>query len=229
MKPSWIIVSLSLAALGICAASMLEFLFLHPIVSTPFRHLAIEQRYSPHDEDADGIDDTQDVLDGARAEVERHPIYRSAYYGGGYPPEDEGVCTDVVWRAFRQAGYDLKTLIDDDIRDHTAEYPRVQGKPDPNIDFRRVPNILEYLRRYGTSLTTEIKPWDAENLKEWQGGDIVIFDKPHEHIAIVSDKRRNDGVPLIIHNSAPYPEEQDALLYWNEKISPIVGHFRWPD
>jgi len=227
MKPAWIIGSLSLAAIGICTASVVEIFLLHPTSSTPSRRLQVRQEYSSHDEDADGINDTQDLLDGARAEVRRHPIYHSGYYRGGYPPEDEGVCTDLIWRALRQAGYDLKESIDEDIRQRTSAYPRVQGEPDPNIDFRRVPNVLEYLRRYGTSLTTEIKPWDEENLKEWQGGDIVVFGKPKEHIAIISDKRRADGVPFIIHNSAPYPAEQDALLYWDSKVSKIVGHFRW--
>ena len=48
-------------------------------------------------------------------EVDRSPVYKSAYYVGGYPPATEGVCTDVVWRAFKEAGYDLKKMIDADI------------------------------------------------------------------------------------------------------------------
>jgi len=53
----------------------------------------------------------------------------------------------------------------------------------------------------------------------------VTFSNPYEHIAIVSDKRRPDGVPYIIHNSGPTPRESDDLLDWP---SPITGHYRFP-
>jgi uncharacterized protein YijF (DUF1287 family) len=188
----------------------------------------VAQLYSTKDADQDGINDTQDILNGAREEVQRAPIYHSAYHQGGYPPAHEGVCTDVIWRAFSVAGYDLKKRIDQDIARHPADYPRVDGKPDPNIDFRRVPNMLAFFKKYAHSLPLEIKPGDETNLTEWQGGDIVVFGAPHEHIAIISDVRRRDGVPYIIHNSSPHPAEQDALILWHERASKIVGHFRWP-
>ncbi|WP_461390621.1 DUF1287 domain-containing protein [Desulfosporosinus fructosivorans] len=179
----------------------------------------------PSDKDNDGVNDLKDLANGARAEVIRKPQYRSAYYQGGVPPEDEGVCTDVVWRAMRDAGYDLKALVDKDIRENLSKYPRVEGSPDPNIDFRRVPNLIVYFRRYGTELTKEIKPSDLENLYQWQAGDIVTYDYPHEHIAIVSDKRRKDGVPYILHNAGPIASETDQLISWP---STITGHFRFP-
>lgn len=181
----------------------------------------------PSDQDGDGLDDLKDIVAGAKAEVERKPQYRSAYYQMGYPPENEGVCTDVVWRAFRDAGYDLKGLVDQDIRSNKNQYPRigVGGKPDPNIDFRRVPNLISFFRRNGQVLTMEIKPGDIENLTLWQPGDIVTYAPPHEHIAIVSDKRRPDGVPYIIHNAGPIPSESDQLESWP---SPMTGHFRFP-
>ncbi|MBC2722538.1 MAG: DUF1287 domain-containing protein [Desulfosporosinus sp.] len=165
------------------------------------------------------------MVAGAKAEVKRKPQYRSAYYQGGYPPESEGVCTDVVWRAFRDAGYDLKSLVDQDISANIEEYSRVEGKPDPNIDFRRVPNLIVFLRRNAQELTREIIPGDVENLTLWQAGDIVTFAPPHEHIAIISDKRRPDGVPYILHNSGPTPSESDQLQNWP---SQITGHFRFP-
>lgn len=31
---------------------------------------------------------------------------------GGYPPDNIGVCIDVVWRAFANAGYSLKDMVD---------------------------------------------------------------------------------------------------------------------
>lgn len=179
----------------------------------------------PVDKDNDGVNDLTDFVMGARAEVIRKPEYRSTYYKGGYPPETEGVCTDVVWRAMLDSGYDLKSLVDKDIRDNLSQYPRVSGKPDPNIDFRRVPNLIVFLRRNGKELTKEIKPGDVENLYLWQPGDIVTFDYPHEHIAIISDKRRPDGIPYILHNAGPTTSETDQLQSWP---SPITGHFRFP-
>lgn len=177
------------------------------------------------DKDGDGVNDLEDIVNGAKAEVNRMPRYRSAYYQGGFPPETEGVCTDVVWRALDDAGYDLKVLVDKDIRENPSKYPRVAGHADPNIDFRRVPNLIVFLRRYGTELTKDIKPGDVENLCQWQAGDIVTYDYPHEHIAIVSDKRRKDGVPFILHNAGPTASERDQLESWP---SEITGHFRFP-
>jgi len=177
------------------------------------------------DKDGDGINDLDDIIEGARKDMENRPKYKSVYYDGGYPPPDEGVCTDVIWRALLNAGYNLKDMIDEDIRENTSDYPRVNGTPDPNIDFRRVKNLVVFFEKYATSLTTEIIPGDAENLGEWQGGDIVVFGDPVEHIAIVSDKRRKDGVPLIIHNAGPYTLENDMILNWP---SPITHHFRFP-
>lgn len=177
------------------------------------------------DKDQDGISDLDDFIVGGRKEIERAPRYRSAYYRGGYPPPEEGVCTDLIWRAFAEAGYNLKDMVDQDIAEHTELYPRVEGTPDPNIDFRRVPNLAVFFSRYAHSLTTEIKPEDVENLQEWQGGDIVIYGHPLWHIALVSDKRRPDGVPYIIHNAGPIPGEDDLLLDWP---SPLLYHFRFP-
>lgn len=191
----------------------------------PLPSVRIPALACPTDKDGDGLDDLKDIVAGAKAEVERQPQYRSAYYQKGYPPEDEGVCTDVVWRAFRDAGYDLKGLVDQDIRANMSKYPRVEGRPDPNIDFRRVPNLIVFLRRNAQELTLEVKPEDVENLTLWQAGDIVTYDLPHEHIAIVSDKRRPDGVPYILHNSGPTPKESDQLQDWP---SQMTGHFRFP-
>ncbi len=147
---------------------------------------------------------------------------------GGYPPDDEGVCTDVIWRALKNAGFLLKDMVDEDIRKNIDLYPRVQGHPDPNIDFRRIKNLRVFFDRFATILTTEITPLDVENLKEWQAGDIVVFDDPMEHIAIISEKRNKDGVPYIIHNCGPYTQENDMLIFWHENYSPIIAHYRFP-
>ena len=179
------------------------------------------------DIDKDWVNDIDDIVAWARNEVKNKTNYRSAYYSGGYPPENEWVCTDVVWRALKNAWIDLKKLMDEDIKNNLNSYKRVKWKPDKNIDFRRVPNLDTFLKRKAISLTLEVIPWNIENLKQWQPWDIVTFDKPKNHTAIISDRRNKDWVPYIIHNSAPTPREDDWLIYWDKNISKIMGHYRW--
>jgi hypothetical protein len=45
------------------------------------------------DQDGDGIYDLDDIVQGARRDLQAKPQYKDAYYAGGYPPENEGVCT----------------------------------------------------------------------------------------------------------------------------------------
>lgn len=184
--------------------------------------IKVEKIVVNSDKDKDGISDPDDILEGARKEIKNHTTYKSAYYSGGYPPENEGVCTDVIWRAFKNAGYDLKYVMDKDIKQNLKDYSGSIEKPDPNIDFRRVKNQYVFLKKYASNLTLEVIPNNKSNLIQWQRGDIVVL---ANHIAIVSDKRRKDGVPYIIHNAETFPMEQDRLLKWfNEKK--ILGHFR---
>ncbi|HAG08940.1 MAG TPA: DUF1287 domain-containing protein [Desulfotomaculum sp.] len=185
----------------------------------------VERVVPASDKDDDGIYDLDDIVQGARKDLEAKPLYKDTYYAGGYPPENEGVCTDVILRALQNAGYDLKGMMDRDIKEHPGDYPRVEGKPDQNIDFRRVPNQEVFFKKYADRLTTGIKPWDTENLREWQGGDIVVFGPPYDHVGVVSDQRRADGVPLLIHNAGPYTREEDDLFTWP---SPLKYHFRFP-
>jgi len=48
------------------------------------------------DKDKDGIKDQEDIVLGARKEADKKVKYKGNYYVGGYPPENEGVCTDLV-------------------------------------------------------------------------------------------------------------------------------------
>lgn len=179
------------------------------------------------DLDKDGIYDLEDIVQGARLEIANQTKYQSIYYEGGYPPKSEGVCTDVIWRALRNAGYELKANMDRDILENTKHYSNGIVVPDPNIDFRRVKNQYVFFEKYATRLTTEVKPYNKRNLYEWQAGDIVILRKS-EHIAIISDKRRKDGVPYIIHNASTFPKEENLLLNWS-KNGRIIGHYRFPE
>lgn len=94
----------------------------------------------------------------------------------------------------------------------------MEGKPDPNIDFRRVPNLKVYFERNAQSLTT-----DLTQIEQWQPGDIVTFGTTH--IGIVSDLRNQKGVPYLIHNAGQPKREEDVLEVWNH-FNPISGHFR---
>lgn len=180
---------------------------------------------SVRDNNGNGVPDALDMVEGARREKTNGTRYDAAYYQGGYPPEGRGACTDVVWRAMAAAGYDLKEMMDADISENPSAYGSTAENPDPNIDFRRVRNQVVFFRRHGLELTTEVKPGDVDNLIQWQPGDIVVFDHPHEHIGIISDQRRREGIPLVIHNAGPVASEEDILLRWPSRIS---HHFRYP-
>ena len=95
------------------------------------------------DYDSDGLDDYTDILNGAKEFISTKPKYKSKYYDGGYPTDEYRVCTDIIWYALKNAGYDFKTLIDEDIKNNKEEYDEDVG--DENIDFRRVRNIKVYL------------------------------------------------------------------------------------
>ena len=174
----------------------------------------IPQFQSSMDADGDGVDDQLDILNGALAYVSAHPKYKSHYYETGYPDDGYGVCTDVVAYALKNAGYDLQTLVDADIREHPEEYGI--AAPDKNIDFRRVRNLKVFFSHTAAALTT-----DVSETEQWQGGDIVVFER---HIGVVSDRRNKNGVPYIIHHNDPWQAayEQDVL----EKRTDIVGHYR---
>ena len=77
-------------------------------------------------------------------------------------------------------------------------------------------NLRVYFERNAISLTTDIT-----DVEQWQGGDIIVFEK---HIGIVSDKRNKNGIPFVIHNGSPAQAgyEQDILEYRED----IVGHYR---
>lgn len=177
----------------------------------------IETVKSPVDFNKNGVDDYTDLLLGARKDAENRPRYDGTYVAGGYPPDDVGVCTDVIWRAFKNAGYCLKDMVDSDIKADIGSYPRVNGRRDANIDFRRVPNLKVFFTKYAQSLTI-----DPTDIAAWQPGDIVVYEQ--RHVAIVSDLRNEKGVPYIIHNGGQPVREEDALVLPNIEIS---GHFRF--
>lgn len=177
-------------------------------------HESVAVYKSNTDEDGDGIDDQTDILESAIRYIETKPKYKSKYYAGGYPDDGYGVCTDLVAAALKGAGYDLRELVDQDIRTHPDNYN--VAAPDSNIDYRRVKNLRVWFQNNAVSCSL-----DLNDIDEWQGGDIVIFEN---HIGIVSDRRNERGVPYVIHHNGPEQRyyEEDIL----EKRNDLTGHYR---
>jgi len=174
--------------------------------------LGISVILSANDKDGDGVDDYTDILRGAREYIATKPRYESKYYAGGFPNDGCGVCTDVIWKAFQNAGYNLKRMVDEDIKNNLNAYTMIVT-PEPNIDFRRVKTLKNFFDRNAENLST-----DFSKPEEWQAGDIVIFPN---HIAICSDKRNSDGIPFIIHHDGFGAREVNEIENYT-----IVGHYR---
>lgn len=176
----------------------------------------IETYISSVDKDNDGIDDQTDILNNVRTYIAKKPKYKSKYYETGYPDDEYGVCTDVVANGLKDAGYDLKELVNEDIINNKEKY-NIEVI-DKNIDFRRVRNLDVYLKNNSISLTK-----DLSQIEEWQGGDIIVF---KDHIGIISDKRNRSGIPFLIHHANPMQinYEEDVLELYGQEY--IIGHYR---
>lgn len=210
-----IIFSLLLILISVTSIYFLNFYNILPKKYYTAEDFNIETVKSQTDFNGNGVDDYTDILLGARKDAENHPKYDSAYIAGGYPPDDIGVCSDVVWRAFKNAGYSLRDMVDNDIRRRPEAYTEIK-KPDIDIDFRRVRNLKVFFDKYAEKLTTDIS-----KISEWQAGDIVIFNND-KHIGIVSDKRNSKGVTWIIHNGGQPQREEDYL-----KRAVVTSHYRF--
>lgn len=178
----------------------------------------------PKKQDTD-VEASQQYLEGwimamdARAYISNDDLrYDESYFAGGYPEENKGVCTDVVWNAFDGVGITLKTLVDEDIEQNFAAYSDVISIADPNIDFRRVPVLEVFFERHAESLTT-----DYNVILAWMPGDIVIFES--SHVAVVSGLRNIWGRPYIIQHGKDPAAEEDRI--WATDGMEISGHYRW--
>ena len=209
MKRGWIIGVGVLLGVIVLVFFLYEFQIIpHPSYNNEYFQITTYK--SLVDKDEDGVDDQTDILQSAKEYLATNPKYKSKYYGTGYPDDEYGVCTDVVAFALLHSGYDIMTLLNEDVMKVRDAYDM-----DKNIDFRRVNNLDTYFKRHMIALST-----DLSNVSDWQGGDIVVFDG---HIGIVSDKRNFKGIPFLLHNANPYQirYEEDVL----EKYT-IIGHYR---
>jgi uncharacterized protein len=163
------------------------------------------------------------LADAARQQIGVTTLYDPAYVRLDYPlgdvPLERGVCTDVVIRAYRVLGLDLQQAVHEDMRANFNAYPALWGlsRPDRNIDHRRVPNLETWLRRQGAQLAASSDPADFE------AGDLVTWRLPGNlpHIGIVSERRADNGRPLVIHNIGAGTQEEDLLFAW-----PQTARFR---
>lgn len=201
--------------LGIISFFLFHFFFSKTYTANDFNIQTITTIDCNHN----GLDDYQDIVLGARKDALKRVKYKSAYYAGGYPPEDEGVCTDMIWRAFQEAGYMLKDMVDEDIQLAKESYYGLDKVPDPNIDFRRVSNLKVYFERHSIQLTTDI-----QDIASFQPGDIVVFGND-KHIGIISDKRNKKGIPYLLHNTGQWNREENVLEKWVKKYG-LIGHYR---
>lgn len=147
------------------------------------------------------------------------PAYRKLPYPNGDVPMATGVCTDVLTRAMRAQGIDLQKQVHEDMKANFEKYPNQWGlkKPDTNIDHRRVPNLMMFLKRRDCEVPI------AKSITDYLPGDIVAWNL-HDgitHIGIVSDRKAANGTPLIIHNIGSGAQEEDILFGYR-----IIGHYR---
>ncbi|MBX2970837.1 MAG: DUF1287 domain-containing protein [Cyclobacteriaceae bacterium] len=170
--------------------------------------------------------DEQSLSDAAIAltynQVTYDPSYFSIPYPNGDVPADKGVCTDVIIRAYRKLGIDLQKEVHEDMKRNFSLYPNKWGltKPDKNIDHRRVPNLMTYFSRFGTTKVI------SKNPEDYNPGDIVAWNLSGNltHIGIVINRKSEDGERyLIVHNIGNGQEISDCLFTYK-----IIGHYSYP-
>jgi len=93
------------------------------------------------------------------------------------------------------------------------------SKPDPNIDHRRVPNLMTFFKRAGHAVPL------TRVAADYLPGDIVAWDLGRGilHIGIVSDMLTVAGTPSVVHNIGAGTREEDILFRYA-----VIGHYRLP-
>lgn len=175
---------------------------------------------------ADLSEPAKKLVTAARSQIGVTTLYDGTYvklaYPGGDVPEERGVCTDVIVRAFRAMGIDLQKVVHEDMARAFAKYPQQWGlkSPDANIDHRRVPNLMRFFERTGKKIAV------TKNAADYRPGDIVSCLIPGNlaHIMLVCDTPSPDDAKRfqIIHNIGAGARMEDRLFDFE-----ITGHFRY--
>ncbi|MEQ1733316.1 MAG: DUF1287 domain-containing protein [Bacteroidia bacterium] len=161
------------------------------------------------------------VVSLTKQKVVYDPTYFNIKYPNGDVPAGKGVCTDVVIRAYRKMGVDLQKNVHEDMKNNFSKYPKTWGlkHTDPNIDHRRVPNLMVYFAKYGTVKSTSTKP------QNYLPGDIVCWNLGGvvTHIGMVSNKKSKDNKRyLMVHNIGAGQVLEDCLFSYK-----IIGHYQY--
>jgi len=165
----------------------------------------------------------------AIAQTKKEVVYDAAYcklkYPGGDVPEGKGVCTDVVIRSYRGLGIDLQKEVHEDMQKRFSGYPKYWKlkRPDPNIDHRRVPNLMVFFKKFGTTLPI------SDKAEDYKPGDLVCWnlqnkktDQGITHIGVVTNVKGEGGRYKIAHNIGAGNKLEDMLFEYT-----IIGHFRY--
>lgn len=164
------------------------------------------------------------AIERTRHSVRYVPAYVRIPYPNGDVPADTGVCTDEVIRSYRAAGVDLQKEVHEDMLQNFAAYPSQKrwrlDHPDPNIDHRRVPNLMVFFARKGETLPI------THRAADYAPGDLVTWDLGGggvPHIGIVVDQKVRWGDRyMVVHNIGAGPKLEDVLFNWK-----ITGHYRY--
>jgi len=154
-------------------------------------------------------------------QVTYDPAYFSIKYPNGDVPDNLGVCTDVVIRAYRKVDIDLQKEVHEDMKANFDLYPNIWGlsKTDKNIDHRRVPNLMTFFGRFGTTKSITTDPGD------YVPGDIVCWNLGGgtTHIGVVTDRKSRDGRRFqVVHNIGGGQVLEDCLFNYK-----IIGHYSY--
>jgi uncharacterized protein YijF (DUF1287 family) len=180
------------------------------------------------DADKDGIPDPVDILIGGKKTVLDAAPYTGGYVGIPYPngdvPRNTGVCSDVIVRALRNAGFDLQKLVHEDILARKSAYPFIV-RPDTNIDQRRVRTLRPWFEAHWEKLSPDL----TDLRTPWLPGDVVFLDTLREpgpdHIGIVSDVEGDGAKPFIINSwTDGFTTSEMPLL----KFVPVTDRYRVP-
>jgi uncharacterized protein YijF (DUF1287 family) len=101
------------------------------------------------------------------------------------------------------------------------DYPKLWSlkSPDPNIDHRRVPNLMTFFSRKGTviPITTNAADYFPGDIVCWNLGGAIT------HIGLVVNRTSVEGSrPLIVHNIGQGQVLEDMLFDYK-----IIGHYRF--
>ena len=167
----------------------------------------------------------QKLADAAITLTKDRVVYNGAYVSIPYPngdvPTTQGVCTDVIIRAYRKLGIDLQKEVHIDMKSNFSHYPKTWGlkKTDTNIDHRRVPNLETFFTRKGQKLAV------TKNASDYKTGEMVtwMIGGKMPHIGIITHLKSRDGKRfLIVHNVGGGQVLEDCLFKYK-----LVGHYKY--